>query len=232
MPAFPMLQQELAAQLREARLDHAAFGMQLKICRLADCRAACCHDGVFLDAEEREVIGNLVVSRAETLETYGWHAEEIFENGSGRWKSVTLPDHGVNADFPAHFSKTRCVFLDAEHRCVLQRLAADEGKHPWFWKPISCWMHPLLLKPGTRGGRPLLTLATPENDTARVFLPHTLRHVLPRRSARSRDVGGGAGIARRNFRSEHPWGNQCVLQGAAGRISLLRRLMPSSARVL
>ena len=47
------------------------------------------------------------------------------------------------------------MFLDAEHRCVLQRLAVDEGRHPWFWKPISCWMHPLVLRPGDR---PVLTL--------------------------------------------------------------------------
>lgn len=167
MIAFPTLQQELARQVREARVDHEAFAMPLKVCELAECRATCCHDGVFLEAEEREVIADVVASHAERLAEYGWEAPEIFQRmEDGRWKSVTLPDDSPPASFPAHFPKTRCVFLDAEHRCVLQRLAMDEGRHPWFWKPVSCWMHPLILKPGRRGERPVLSLATPENDPA------------------------------------------------------------------
>ncbi|MGC4016226.1 MAG: hypothetical protein QM755_17145 [Luteolibacter sp.] len=167
MIAFPSLQQELARQVREARVDHEAFGMPLKVCELAECRATCCHDGVFLEPEEREVIGEVVAAHRERLADYGWQLPEIFQQmADGRWKSVTLPDESPATSFPSHFPKTRCVFLDAEHRCVLQRLAMDEERHPWFWKPISCWMHPIILKPGRRGERPVLTLATPENDPA------------------------------------------------------------------
>ncbi|BCU76739.1 hypothetical protein [Luteolibacter sp. LG18] len=167
MIAFTSLQQELARQVREARVDHEAFAMPLKICELAECRATCCHDGVFLEPEEREIIGEVIGSHADQLARYGWEAPEIFQRlPDGRWKSVTLPDDAPAAAFPAHFPKTRCVFLDAEHRCVLQRLAMDEGRHPWFWKPVSCWMHPVILKPGRRGERPVLTLATPDHDPA------------------------------------------------------------------
>ena len=167
MIAFASLQQELARQMREACVDHEAFAIPLKICELAECRATCCHDGVFLEPEEREVIAEVVESHAERLAEYGWQPPEIFQRmEGGRWKSVTLPDESPGASFPAHFPKTRCVFLDTERRCVLQRLAIDEGHHPWFWKPVSCWMHPILLKPGRRGERPLLTLATPGNDPA------------------------------------------------------------------
>ena len=38
------------------------------------------------------------------------------------------------------------------------------GADPWFHKPLTCWLHPLLIKPGRRGGRPELTLPSPEND--------------------------------------------------------------------
>jgi len=79
------------------------------------------------------------------------------------WRTATRPAETSELadDFPAHFPRTRCVFLDAEHRCVLQRLASDLGRHPWFWKPISCWMHPLLLR---HGKRPVLTLPHPADD--------------------------------------------------------------------
>lgn len=166
MIAFTALQQELARQVREARLDHGAFGMPMKICELSECRATCCHDGVYLDAEEREVIGHVIKANREQLASYGWNEPTIFEQKSGRWKSVTLPDPGHAPEFPSHFPRTRCVFLDSGHRCVLQRLAMDQDKHPWFWKPISCWMHPLILESDASNERPVLTLATPGNDPA------------------------------------------------------------------
>ena len=40
-----------------------------------------------------------------------------------------------------------------------------EEKHPWFYKPVSCWMHPLLLK--VDGGRPYLTLLSKADDGKR-----------------------------------------------------------------
>lgn len=160
--AYPEQQRELRRQLREAALDHASFSTPLRVCELAECMATCCHDGVFLETEERDVIDEVVRTHRGRLESYGWRETEWFTRENGRVKSITKPAETLPASFPAHFPRTRCVFLDAEHRCVLQRLAMDEGRHPWFWKPISCWMHPLVLR--SRGGRPLLTLPAGGDD--------------------------------------------------------------------
>ena len=166
--AFEDAAAELREQIREAVVDHAAFSAPLKPCQLAECRATCCHDGVYLEEAERVVIDGVIEANRERLAAAGWTAGKIFETRGGRGKSVTVAAETgeLAGDFPVHFPKTRCVFLDSEHRCVLQSLAMDEGRHPWFWKPISCWMHPLVLIPGKRGGRPLLTLATAETDPA------------------------------------------------------------------
>lgn len=161
--AFPSLEQDLARAVREAQLDHEALAVPLKTCELTTCRAMCCHDGVYLDAEERTVIHSLIAENREILARYGWAENELFTRRDGRWKSATREEAGKPTGYPAHFPRTRCVFLDAENRCVLQRLAADKGKHPWFWKPVSCWMHPLLFRPGRR---PILTLAKRTNDDA------------------------------------------------------------------
>ena len=166
--AFEETGRELGRQIREAALDHEAFSMRLKLCRLETCRATCCHDGVFLDEAERAVIRNVIESRRVDLKAGGWSAGELFEMRGTRGKSVTVPaDEGeLMEGFPGHFPKTRCVFLDAGYRCVLQSVAMAEGRHPWYWKPVSCWMHPLILSPGKRGERPLLTLAKPDRDLA------------------------------------------------------------------
>lgn len=158
--AFPEAQRELGRQIREAALDHEAFAMPLKVCELSSCRATCCHDGVFLDAEQESEIAAVI----DRLGKYGFAPDDWRERRDGRTKTATLGSNDLAEDFPAHFPRTRCVFLDSQHRCVLQRLAVDEGRHPWWWKPISCWMHPLLLK--VRGGRPFLTLARAGVDPA------------------------------------------------------------------
>lgn len=166
--AYPGLERELARQIREAELDHAGLALPLRVCELSVCRATCCHDGAYLEPEESGVIRDLIEGRRNPLRAYGWERDEFLETVRGRDRTVTVaaPDAALADDFPAHFPRTRCVFLDDRHRCVLQRLAVDEGRHPWFWKPVSCWMHPLLLRPRARGGRPVLTLARPGTDPA------------------------------------------------------------------
>ena len=165
--AFARLELELGRQIREASLDHEAFQLPLKVCELTRCRATCCHDGVFLSEEEQSTINALLKDKASVLDGYGWNHPDWVEHRNGRAKSRTIDarDGELADDFPVHFPRTRCVFLDREHRCVLQRLAMDEGRHPWWWKPISCWLHPLLIRKD-KEGRPVLTLARPGRDPA------------------------------------------------------------------
>ncbi|MGB6221759.1 hypothetical protein [Haloferula sp.] len=164
--AYPALENELGRQLREAAVDYASFDRRLSFCQLGQCRASCCHDGVFLSQEEQTGIDEALSIGKTLLNDYGWRPGRWLTHLDGRAKSITVESSDLAEKFPKHFPRTRCVFLDDEHRCVLQRLAVDEGKHPWFWKPISCWMHPLVLKPGLRGERPLLMLPGPGNDPA------------------------------------------------------------------
>ncbi len=169
--AFEGTLRMLGEQVWQAQLDHEAFERPMRVCDLARCRATCCHDGVVVGEEEAEVIGVVVAEHREALEAYGWSGdvgEAVVQEG-GKLRTARRParEGELAEDFPAHFLRTRCVFLDPEHRCVLQRLATDAGKHPWFWKPVSCWMHPVLLKGARRAGRPLITIRGREDDEAR-----------------------------------------------------------------
>ncbi|MEM0895582.1 MAG: hypothetical protein AAGJ79_01760 [Verrucomicrobiota bacterium] len=86
--------------------------------------------------------------RKEVMRSYNWERTHLFSRRDGQWKSISLPagPHQLAEELPAHFPETRCVFLDEQHRCVWQRLSVDSRKEPWFWKPISCWMHPLRIR--------------------------------------------------------------------------------------
>lgn len=150
----------LARQLQEAAVDHEAFERGLAVCDLGRCRATCCHDGAILSTEEATVLAGL--DDRDGI--------EALSNGKSKTRTKAAQDSGLADDFPAHFPKTKCVYLDGLQRCRWQLKAVEEGKHPWFYKPTSCWMHPVLLT--QQSGRPLLTILSREDDRAG-FASHT-----------------------------------------------------------
>ena len=170
--AFHETAVQLRERLREAAVDHASFERRITLCDLGSCRATCCHDGVYLSEEEASVLKALIAEHADRLESYGIAVSEGSVVGIGDGASRTavrsVEAEELATDFPAHFPKTRCVFLDAQHRCALQRLSNDLGRPSWFYKPIGCWMHPLTLRPVQRGDtRPVLRLPGAEDDPLR-----------------------------------------------------------------
>ena len=160
----------LADQLREALVDHEAFDQKVKPCELAKCRATCCHDGVYLSEEEAEGIRALLNKHGDKFAEYGLSLPDqpvIKARGGRSLKTATREAEAgeLADDYPEHFPKTRCVFLDREGRCGIQRLSMDEGREPWFDKPLTCWIHPIVIMPASRErSRPLVTLVSPDND--------------------------------------------------------------------
>lgn len=189
--AFRETARTLSRALGEAAIDHAAFEAPLAVCQLNKCRATCCHDGVILSDEE-----------ARFLEGEGG----VMKLPDGRFKTRTMDADSsqLAENFPAHFPKTRCVFLDDEHRCTLQLRAVEEGKHPWYYKPTSCWLHPLLLQ--KREGRPVLTIVAREDDKAGFasFTPcgQAVAHASPAREVLGMELKMLREISGRDFYGE------------------------------
>ncbi len=161
----------LKIQLREAELDHGAFEIFLSPCELSTCRATCCHDGAILSGEEAATVSGLLKDHPAAFPgSNPAPSPSALSAHGGQYKTTTRPaqDHECAPDFPAHFPRTRCLFLDHEFKCSLQLHSVRENRHPWFYKPISCWMHPILLQAASSpSGRPLLTLRSPATDPTR-----------------------------------------------------------------
>jgi Fe-S-cluster containining protein len=169
--AYEQTGQILADQLREAVIDHEAFEQLIRPCELSRCRATCCHDGVYLSGEEAGRIRKLVNEHGEELAGYGLSLpDDPMVSLEGKLKTATrAAEEGELAeDYPAHFPKTRCVFLDREGRCGIQRLSMEEGRDAWFDKPLTCWIHPIVILPANhKRPRPVVTLVSSENDPQR-----------------------------------------------------------------
>lgn len=158
----------LRASLRRADVDHAAFALPLARCQPADCRATCCHDGVILDSLESSLLEQSADDHAGALQAMGLDTSQALfaTDHRGRRRTTTRPARSeeMAEGFPSHFPQTRCVFLDRDHRCLWQRLAMTQRRHPWHYKPVSCWMHPIALQTRSHGIPALLTLAGDPDD--------------------------------------------------------------------
>lgn len=135
----------------EAPFVASSFERYIERCDPAECLGMCCYDGVYIDAGTEDALAALVSDRRGDLEGIGAILPEaIFEDGTfngemlGR-KTATRPFayDGKVADFPGHFEQTACVFLIDDGRCSLQALAIADGRHPWDYKPPTCWVHPI-----------------------------------------------------------------------------------------
>ena len=166
--AYQQTGQVLADQLHEAVIDHEAFEQFIRPCELSRCRATCCHDGVYLSGEEAGRIRKLVDEHGEQLAGYGLSLpDDPMVSLEGKLKTATrAAEEGELAeDYPAHFPKTRCVFLGRQGRCGIQRLSMEQGRGDWFDKPLTCWIHPIVVLPDNRERlRPVVTLVSPESD--------------------------------------------------------------------
>jgi hypothetical protein len=119
--------------------------LKLKVCDVDQCEGRCCYDGVYLLPAEEEFLRTLVARVPELAARLpvefivdGYWNGEYF----GR-KTATRPARYAAADFPAHFTRTRCVFSDERGFCELEKFARARGQHPWSFKPTTCWMFPL-----------------------------------------------------------------------------------------
>jgi hypothetical protein len=151
LTAFKDSLQSLRRKLQSATINSEEFQRKLKPCALS-CSGMCCYDGASVDKKMGEQIQGLARERRHSFREMGLHlpataVETNNWNGVVGWKTATrpFPFRLRVADYPAHFNETACVFLLTDGRCGLQILAQQEGKHPWYYKPFTCWLQPIKL---------------------------------------------------------------------------------------
>lgn len=159
----------LKNHLRDAKVDEKAFRKPISLCDLSRCHGTCCHDGVYLNGDEASLIPKLASNHATKFQSYGLNLPErpvVYGKTASTsgpktaTKPVAMSD--LVADYPSHFADTNCVFLCADGRCGLQRLSEDLGKPPWYYKPFTCWLHPVAIV--REGQTTRITLHDRESD--------------------------------------------------------------------
>jgi hypothetical protein len=137
------------AELATAPLDRDSFRRPLSRCDLAECRGICCTDGAPLDAEEARVLGELAVREAHAFARMGLRPDRLVAltqpDGVGHTGVRTRHEDEQPAERTAGLPATTCAAMLADGRCAFQVLAVEQGHHPWYWKPMICWLHPIVV---------------------------------------------------------------------------------------
>jgi hypothetical protein len=149
--AFAESEVALRERYGNAKLSPAEYQRPLRPCDLS-CEGMCCYGGVSVDEGTANVLQNLSKERAADFRAMGLELPDKVVAPS-EWHGVVgnitalkaRPFRSLVPDFPPHFEETACVFLMDDARCGLEVLAQADGKHPWYYKPFSCWLLPIKL---------------------------------------------------------------------------------------
>jgi len=118
---------------------------KMRRCRLGECHGACCLHGVWVSADEKEIILAHVHDVAAVMPDYLREPDLWFDGRSEGDDHLPggVAFHTTVLHDPVHHGGTACIFMLPDARCALQAAAMENGLHPWAWKPFYCVLHPL-----------------------------------------------------------------------------------------
>lgn len=112
-------------------------------CDVCVCSGECCYYGVYTDKLEHEKILEIkddlieIFDDSQTKDVSKWFEEpeedEDFESG------IAVGTELYNG---------KCVFLDKQGFCSLQKIAMKQGEMKWKYKPLYCILFPLIIYDG------------------------------------------------------------------------------------
>ena len=115
----------------------------VKTCDVCICSGECCYYGVYTDLKEYKQImkmKNRIIQSMDDSQTK--NVDKWFEAPE---KDEDF-DSGVAVGTEVYNGK--CVFLDRQGYCTLQKIAMEEGEFRWKYKPLYCILFPLVIYEG------------------------------------------------------------------------------------
>jgi Fe-S-cluster containining protein len=113
-------------------------------CNIGLCSGECCWYGVYTDLKERDFI-------LENKEIIKQYMDETQTKDETKWFEEVEEDADFESGYCAgtQIYNHKCVFLDKNGYCSLQKAAMDRGEYKWKYKPIYCVIFPLTIYNGT-----------------------------------------------------------------------------------
>ncbi len=115
----------------------------VKACDISICSGECCYYGVYTDKSEYEKIISAKERIIQSMDdSQNKNHEEWFEEPQ---EDSDFPS-GIAVGTEVHNEK--CVFLDKQGFCTLQKIALEDLEFKWKYKPLYCILFPLVIFEG------------------------------------------------------------------------------------
>ena len=131
-----MTQSEKIYYINGLKIDPQLFTFKFG-CR---CNGECCYYGVYTDKAEHETILSLKDKLIPLM-------DDTQSKVVSEWFEEPVPDDDFDSGIAVgtQVINGKCTFLDKNGLCVIQSLAINEGKHPWDYKPLYCYLFPVTI---------------------------------------------------------------------------------------
>lgn len=138
------MQHKFEKKINDIFIDPIIFTQRfVKACDICTCSGECCYYGVYTDKSDYEKI----LSVKEKVIKY---MDESQTKNIEKWFEEPEQDN----DFPSGIAigtevyNGKCVFLDKQGFCTLQKMAIAEREFKWKYKPLYCILFPLVIFEG------------------------------------------------------------------------------------
>lgn len=131
--------------IKGLKIDPAIFTFPfVPGCNISLCSGECCWYGVYVDLKEME----LILENKEIIKQY---MDETQTKDESKWFEDIEKDDDFESGYCAgtQIYNNKCVFLDKNGFCSLQKAAMDRNEYKWKYKPIFCVIFPLTIYNGT-----------------------------------------------------------------------------------
>jgi len=112
-------------------------------CDIRYCSGECCYYGVYAESTEAEMLMGMKERIIESM-------DDSQIKDSTQW----FEEPNEDADFKSGIAvgtevyNGKCVFLDKQGFCTLQKIAYENGENKWKYKPLYCILFPLVISDG------------------------------------------------------------------------------------
>lgn len=112
-------------------------------CDICVCSGECCYYGVYTEYNEYQKIMAMKeriirsMDESQTKDSETWFEEPVEDDDFASGIAVGTEIHNG-----------KCVFLDKQGFCTLQKIAMEDGENKWKYKPLYCILFPLVIDNG------------------------------------------------------------------------------------
>jgi len=128
------LAEKLTRKINGILIDPSIFTYKF----ICNCPGECCNYGVYTDYKEYQTILSIQDKVKENM-------DETQSTDTAEWFEEPAKDDDFESGIAVgtEIINDKCVFLDKNGLCTLQKIAMKEGEYKWKYKPLYCILFPL-----------------------------------------------------------------------------------------